>query len=285
MAVDVSQITGYQPNSAASNASSQQLSADMNTFLQLLTTQLQYQDPLDPMDTAEFTNQLVQYSSVEQAIQTNQKLDTLMQLSVSNLGAQAVSYIGKTVQVLGDVMPLDGGKAKAAYTLDKDVESVTITVKDMNGKVVYTTTGETTAGNHEFTWDGKDKDGNQLEDGAYQIVVGTKVASGETSATVTTTVFGRVTGVASDSSNVYVGLGDSVTAGLGDIVTIRNDDYFDKPSDGGSGGDGDGDGGVDPENPDPGFGVDPENPPSGSDGDEEKRAYEASILEKLFSKA
>ena len=230
MKTDISSITGYATSNATTNSASQQLSADMNTFLQLLTTQLQYQDPLDPMDTAEFTNQLVQYSSVEQAIQTNSKLDTLLQLNVSNLGAQAVSYIGKTVQVLGDVMPLENGKAKAAYTLDKDVQSVTITVKDMSGNVVYSETGETSSGTHEFTWDGKDSNGNQLPDGAYQIVVGTKVASGETSANVTTTVFGRVTGIASDSSNVYVGLGDAVTATLGDILTIREDDYFDKDS-------------------------------------------------------
>lgn len=229
MSVDISGITGYaQSNTGSDNSSRQTLSADMNTFLTLLTTQLKYQDPLDPMDTAEFTNQLVQYSSVEQAIQTNEKLDTLLSMNVANLGAQAVSYIGKTVQVLGDVMPLEGGKAKAAYTLDKDVKAVTISVKDMNGQIVYSEQGKITAGTHEFTWDGKDNNGNQLEDGAYQIAISTKVADGETSANVTTTVFGKVTGVASDETTVYVGLGDAVTAQLGDIVTIRNDEYFDK---------------------------------------------------------
>lgn len=229
MTTDISGITGYYTNgNNNTNSSSQQLSADMNTFLQLLTTQLKYQDPMDPMDTAEFTNQLVQYSSVEQAIQTNEKLDTMMSLSIANLGAQAVSYIGKTVQVLGDVMPLEGGKAKATYTLDKDVLSATIVVKDMSGNIVYTQNGEKTSGTHEFNWDGKDADGNQLEDGAYQIEVTTKVAEGDTAASVTTTIFGKVTGVASDQNNIYVGLGDAVTAQLGDILTIRNDDYFDK---------------------------------------------------------
>ncbi len=243
MATDISGITGYYTNgNNNTSSSSQQLSADMNTFLQLLTTQLKYQDPMDPMDTAEFTNQLVQYSSVEQAIQTNEKLDTMMSLSIANLGAQAVSYIGKTVQVLGDVMPLEGGKAKATYTLDKDVLSATIVVKDMDGNVVYTETGEKTAGTHEFSWDGKDSDGNQLEDGAYQIEVSTKVAEGDAGASVTTTIFGKVTGVASDQNNIYVGLGDAVTAQLGDIVTIRNDDYFDKPSGGEGEGSGDGEG-------------------------------------------
>ena len=227
MAIDISSITGYASTSTTTNSASQSLSADMNTFLTLLTTQLKYQDPMDPMDTAEFTNQLVQYSSVEQAIQTNSKLDNLLSLNIASLGAQAVSYIGKTVQVLGDVMPLENGKAKASYTLDKDVLSTTISIKNMNGEVVYSENGEKTSGTHEFTWDGKDKNGNKLEDGAYQIVIGTKVASGETSAGVTTTVFGKVTGVANDETTVYVGLGNAVTAQLGDILTIRGDDYFD----------------------------------------------------------
>lgn len=245
---DISNLTGYQnSNTGTSNSNRQTLSADMNTFLTLLTTQLRYQDPLDPMDTAEFTNQLVQYSSVEQSIQTNEKLDSLLSLNVANLGAQAVSYIGKTAQVLGDVMPLENGKAKAAYTLDKDVTSAVITVKDMNGKVVYSEQAKITSGTHEFTWDGKDSNGNQLEDGAYQISVSAKVPTGETSANITTTVFGRVTGVASDANNVYIGLGDAVTASLGDIVTMREDTYFDKTEtpgggDGENGGSGDGGG-------------------------------------------
>ena len=235
---DVNALNGYtQTSTSSTSTASQNLSADMNTFLTLLTTQLKYQDPLDPMDTAEFTNQLVQYSSVEQAIQTNEKLDNLLSMNIANLGAQAVSYIGKVAQVMGNVMPLEGGKAKATYTLDKNVVNTTIVVKDMNGNIVYSEQGKMTSGTHEFTWDGKDSNGNQLEDGAYKIEVTTKVASGETAANVVTTVFGRVTGVASDSSGVYVGLGDAVTAALGDILTVRNDDYFNK-DDGATGGDG-----------------------------------------------
>lgn len=134
---DVNALNGYTQTGTTNNTASQNLSADMNTFLTLLTTQLKYQDPLDPMDTAEFTNQLVQYSSVEQAIQTNEKLDSLLSMNIANLGAQAVSYIGKVAQVLGNVMPLEGGKAKATYTLDKNVVSTTIVVKDMNGNIVY----------------------------------------------------------------------------------------------------------------------------------------------------
>lgn len=149
---DINALNGYTQSgtNSSSQQASNQLSADMNTFLTLLTTQLKYQDPLDPMDTAEFTNQLVQYSSVEQAIQTNSKLETLLNLNMSNLGAQAVSYIGKIAQVLGDVMPLEDGHAKATYTLDKNVESAVIMVKDLDGNVVYSEQGKIVTGTHDL---------------------------------------------------------------------------------------------------------------------------------------
>lgn len=209
-------------------ASKNKLSADMNTFLTLLTTQLKYQDPMEPMDATEFTNQLVAYSEVEQAIATNEKLDTLISLNNANLGAQTINYLGLTAQVVGNVFPLEDGKAKVAYTFDKAVDSAVITIKDSNGDIIYSTEAEKTQGTHEFEWDGTDSDGNKLEDGAYQFEVTTKVAEGEKNAEVTSTIFGKVTGVASDDKGVYVGLGDAVTANVNDILTIRPDDYFDK---------------------------------------------------------
>ena len=228
---DISAINGYASSTAygsKTEEASKTLSADMNTFLKLLTTQLKYQDPLDPTDTSEFTSQLVQYSNVEQAIQTNKKLDSLITLNNNNLGAQAVSYIGKVAQVLGDVMPLENGQAQATYTLDKDVVSAVVMVKNSNGEIVYSETGNKIAGTHTFKWDGKDKNGNQLEDGAYQILVNATTGTGETPASVITTILGKVTGVASDSNGVYIGLGDSVTANLNDILTIRDGDFFNK---------------------------------------------------------
>ncbi len=219
-------ITSINGSANKSSSATQTLSADMDTFLTMLTTQLQYQDPLDPMDAAEYTNQLVQYSNVEQAIQTNTKLDNLLNLSIYNLGVQASTYVGKTVQAIGDMMPLDGGVGKATYTLSKNVSECTIVVKDANGNVVYNTIGENSAGAHDFVWDGKNSAGEQLPDGAYQIVVNTTVPSGETSAAVTTTVFGRVTGVASDDSGIYLGLGNAVTSTLDYVVTSRDENYW-----------------------------------------------------------
>ncbi len=234
---DLSSIISSINTSSTTTSSSQTLSADMNTFLTLLTTQLQYQDPLDPMDTAEYTNQLVQYSNVEQAIQTNKKLDNLLSMSIYNLGVQATGYVGKTVQVLGDMMPLDGGVAKSTYTLSKNVQECTILVKDADGKVVYTQSGEKAAGAHDFVWDGKNSAGEQMPDGVYQIVVNTSVAQGEAAASVTTTVFGRVTGVASDSNGIYIGLGDAVTATLDYVLTARDENYWNQLIDSVKGGD------------------------------------------------
>ena len=234
---DLSSIISSINTSSTTTSSSQTLSADMNTFLTLLTTQLQYQDPLDPMDTAEYTNQLVQYSNVEQAIQTNKKLDNLLSMSIYNLGVQATGYVGKTVQVLGDMMPLDGGVAKSTYTLSKNVQECTILVKDADGNVVYTQSGENAAGAHDFVWDGKNSAGEQMPDGVYQIVVNTSVAQGEAAASVTTTVFGRVTGVASDSNGIYIGLGDAVTATLDYVLTARDENYWNQLIDSVKGGD------------------------------------------------
>lgn len=226
---DLSSIIGsINSSNTANSGANKTLSADMDTFLKLLTTQMQYQDPLDPMDASEYTNQLVQYSNVEQAIKTNTKLDNLLNLSIYNLGVQAAGYVGKTVQALGDMMPLDNGVAKATYTLNKNVQECTIVVKDKDGKVVYSEAGEKSSGAHDFVWDGKNLAGEQMPDGAYQITISTAVPNGESDATVTTTVFGRVTGVASDDTGIYLGLGDAVTATLDYILTSRDEKYWDE---------------------------------------------------------
>ena len=84
---------------------------DMQAFLYLLTQQLQYQDPLDPMDTSEYTNQLVEYAEVEQSIQTNSYLESIITQNINSMSAQSVSYIDKTIQALSDYVPLQDGYA------------------------------------------------------------------------------------------------------------------------------------------------------------------------------
>ena len=102
------------------------LAEDFDTFLGILVTQLNNQDPLEPMKSQEFTNQLVQFSTVEQAIATNTKLDQMLQAQAGNRASQAVNYIGKEIAIDGNQVQLEGGQANFAYTLEGEAQTVAV---------------------------------------------------------------------------------------------------------------------------------------------------------------
>lgn len=196
MAVD---STSGAANTAAKTdiaASGQaQLASSYDTFLKLLTTQLKNQDPLSPLDSNQFTQQLVQMTGVQQQLYTN---DLLKQL-VTNTGSgisTAVSLIGRDVKAASADTALSGGKATWNYNLDRAGTDVKLEVVDSNGKVVHAEAPtDNAAGDHTLTWNGKDLSGKQLSDGGtYTLRVTAKDSTGTT---VPSTVFvkGRVTGV------------------------------------------------------------------------------------------
>lgn len=156
-------------SSSTNNAAMQQLSGNMNTFLTLLTTQLQNQDPLSPMDSTQFTQQLVEYSQVEQQINTNTNLQSLISLQQSGAGAASVGYLGKEVTVTNGSAALTNGSATWNYSLATGAATTGLTVTNSSGQVVYSTNGSTSAGNNTFTWNGEDNNGNQLADGTYTL--------------------------------------------------------------------------------------------------------------------
>ncbi|HWD28070.1 MAG TPA: flagellar hook assembly protein FlgD [Rhizomicrobium sp.] len=182
------------PTATQDTSAQQQLAGNFNTFLQLLTTQLQNQDPLSPMDSNTFTQQLVEYSQVEQQIDTNTNLQTLIGQGSSGTGSYAVNYLGKAVTVANGQAPLADSSAIWAYNLGAAAANTTLTVTDANGNVVYTGAGDTPAGTHTFTWDGKGTDGNQEPDGTYKLTVGAAAADGTavTSAVTSTGVVSEV---------------------------------------------------------------------------------------------
>ena len=149
---------------AAQTTARTSLSGNFDTFLRLLTTQLQNQDPLEPMDATKFTEQLVSYSQVEQQINTNANLESLIALNKSAIGANAITYLGKTVLTGGAATALEGGAAKWRYALTSDANTLQLTIKDASGKTVRTMTGNKNVGMHEFTWDGKKTNGETAED-------------------------------------------------------------------------------------------------------------------------
>ncbi|MCA1908504.1 MAG: flagellar hook assembly protein FlgD [Magnetospirillum sp.] len=199
-----------ETTTSTSSSTTSGLSADYDMFIQLLVAQLQYQDPLDPTDATEFTNQLVQYSNLEQQIATNDKLDEVLS-SLDTFGlSSGVGYMGHTVEAQGDTISVqDDGTVDAEwiYSLDEAAEEVTLTVTDEDGNVVWEGTGTTNEGRNTFTWDGTDSDGNVVEGGAYTLTVTATDSSGE-SIDSTTFVSGKVTGVSSVDGTTVLELGD-----------------------------------------------------------------------------
>jgi flagellar basal-body rod modification protein FlgD len=170
-----------------------ELSGNFDTFLTLLTTQLQNQDPLSPMDSTQFTQQLVEFSQVEQQINTNSNLNTLITQGQSQSGAYAASYLGRQVTLTNGQAALQNGTADWNYDLGTASATTALTVTDSTGKVVFNTTGANTPGVSDFTWNGEDNNGNQLPDGAYTLTV---AAQDESGAAVTTAV--KSTGTVSE---------------------------------------------------------------------------------------
>jgi flagellar basal-body rod modification protein FlgD len=180
------------------------LNQDFDQFLRLLTTQLQNQDPLSPMDSNEFTNQLVQFSNVEQQIKTNTNLENLLGLQTLNLTALGVSFIGKSVEVSGKTFQADGvTPVTLSYSLPGTPNTGTISILDENGNSVYSREIEKTAGLHTFTWDGKNSNGNSVASGKYEIRV-SALTETNGSLNVSTYVPGYVNGLESSEDGTLV---------------------------------------------------------------------------------
>lgn len=209
-------MTGYTTNTAAITnataatsstasstskavASGKSLAQNFDTFLTMLTVQLKHQDPLSPMDSTQFTNQLVQFAGVEQQINANSNLEKLISAQATNTRAQAINYIGKTVEADTNHVPLQGsvdtesnqiqltnGSATFKYSLAENSASTLLKIKNSSGTVVRTLTGAFGKGSHEITWDGKDASGNAVADGTYTVEPVVKTSKG---ASVDTTVY------------------------------------------------------------------------------------------------
>lgn len=175
------EVTGLNSLSGIGTAIADQktIAGNFDTFLQLLTTQLKNQNPLDPLDTNQFTQQLVQFSSVEQAIKTNDNLENLLRLQLSSATTAVIGYIGKTVTIAGSVGQLADGKAVWTYRADGAMQSAEITIRDASGAVVFSDERAMGAARGSFEWDGRLADGSLAPDGAYTISIIGRDADGE----------------------------------------------------------------------------------------------------------
>jgi flagellar basal-body rod modification protein FlgD len=170
-------VSGTTPLPTSSSSSSSSLDSttgttlagNFQTFLTLLTTQLQNQDPMSPLDTNQFTQQLVQFASVEQQLKTNSQLTTLVSLQQTAQSTQALGFVGKTAVVDGSTAALTN--ASATWDLSVPTNSnVAISVTNSTGQTVFTGNYSVNAGsNLPFTWNGQGNDGTQWPDGSYKL--------------------------------------------------------------------------------------------------------------------
>jgi flagellar basal-body rod modification protein FlgD len=196
------------------------LSSNFQSFLGMLMTQLQNQDPTSPLDSNQFTQELVAFSGVEQQINTNNSLTQLIQLTQSGQVMQAASMSGKQVEVQSNQIPLQNGRGSVQFTLTS-AEPVAIAIANSSGTILKTAMVNGQAGANSWSWDGTTNAGTRLPDGAYQIAVYGTDASG-TASSIPFTVGGTVTGAKSVSgSGMQLQLG-AVMVGFGAVQSMTN---------------------------------------------------------------
>lgn len=176
--------------SALSGIGSQSIAGNFQTFLTLLTTQLQNQDPTNPLDTNQFTQQLVEFAQVEQQLQSNSQLGTLVSLQQTAQSTQALNFVGETVTVSGNSAQLTNGETQWTFNSPQPASATVMNISNSTGQLVYSGAITLQTGNNTFNWNGQGSNGTQWPDGTYTAAITAQAASGQTVA-----VTSQVTGV------------------------------------------------------------------------------------------
>ena len=184
------------------------LSADLGTFLTLLTTQLRNQDPTKPMDTETLTQQLVQFATVEQQLQGNQTLGRLLELQQAGQLAGAGALIGQRVTLETDRLPLQGSVAEIVLPPAGRATSAVVEVRDAAGTVLRNATVALGATPTRWSWDGRDARGQARPDGTYSATVSGRAADGA-AVPLSFGVTGRVTGAMREDGELQLRLGST----------------------------------------------------------------------------
>ena len=223
-------VSGTTPQSSSSNSSgaaganalaNQQIAGNFQSFLTLLTTQLQNQNPLSPLDTNQFTQQLVEFAGVQQQINTNDALTSLVSLQLATATTQALNFVGKTANVAGNTTALADGKATWGLNVAA-ASAVTVTIKNSTGATVFTQTINESAGkNQPFTWNGVGTDGTTQPPGNYTISATGKDSSGN-AVGVSTQIQGEVTSIDLTQSPPLLTIGGQSFT-LGQIISIQSE--------------------------------------------------------------
>lgn len=218
-------------NTAASNATAtasttatqtdkDKFSKDYLLFLNMLTTQLKNQDPAEPLDTNQFTQQLVQFSNVEQQIKVNDKLQLLIDGQGTSGASAALGYLGKDVDANGDKIALDAdGSAPYQFIADKNYQKVDIAIFNSKGVEVRKIDGPKEKGLQQLTWDGRDNTGNPMPEGTYTVRVSGSDSSGNKT-DLSTIISGKVTSVGTENGTPMLTV-NGIPLSADEIIAIR----------------------------------------------------------------
>jgi flagellar basal-body rod modification protein FlgD len=181
-------------NSSSNNNSLNQLASNFNDFLTLLTTQLQNQDPLDPMDTNQFTQQLVEFTGVQQQVDMNSNMQTLISLQQTSEATSAMQYLGSSVTLTGSTATLASGSS-ATWSLNSPSPATgNVTITNSSGQTVYTGTVSLNTGTQSYSWNGQGTNGVTYPAGQYTLALSATGATGSP-VTVSTAIEGTVSGI------------------------------------------------------------------------------------------
>ncbi len=208
-------------DTTSKNAVKDKISEQKNMFLTLLVKQLQYQDPLDPVKNTDFTAQLAQFSQLETMTDMKQSMDKMSTLQTSVNNMQAVAFIGKKVDAVGNTIQFSGQPANLNITLEDKAAQVKVTLYNSEGSPVRSiVTKNVPKGDMACTWDGKGDDGETVSNSKYHYSI---EATGYDGKAIATTSYARglVTGVRYDSGNIYLEIGDKEVS-LADVNNISN---------------------------------------------------------------
>ncbi len=182
------------------------LADNFQNFLSLLTTQLKNQDPTSPMDTNQFTSELVQMTSVQQQVSTNSNLTQLIALTQGSQVLQSTALVGKTASVTSSSIALQNGSGELQFTT-ATAEPIGIAITDAAGREIKSATLTSTAGINTWKWNGTDDSGNSVRNGSYAVAVMTPSATGTTATAVPFTVEGTITGLVKSGTSTNLQLG------------------------------------------------------------------------------
>lgn len=214
-------LSATVPGAAADAA--KRLGGDMQTFMKMLTTQLQNQDPMQPLDPSEFTAQLSQFAAVEQQIAVNQHLDSLIALQRSSMMLAAAPLVGRRVEVESATLALRGGSAPTVRlpAAEGAMRHARLSLTDGAGRVVREAMAPLGNVASDWVWDGRDAGGRPLPDGDYRLALLGVDAAGTTRSVLAPTVSGTVTGVAQGSRSPTLSLGN-LSVGLDALRSLRD---------------------------------------------------------------